>query len=243
VKKLSFFFGLSLPLRAARLRLSQPRLLFWSALPALLTLAVSSYAVSAAKRAASAALTAYLISLGFDPTGWLAWTLGALLGLVLLIVGAATFSTLATLIASPLNDFLAESSEAFIEPRLPPAPSASWNGRARLILLDLVKSLAAGVGTLVALLVSWVPLVNFVGLALAALLVCFQYTSYPQTRRGVGLNEGLAFLFREFPSCLGFGLSVLALFSLPWISAFFLPLAVVGGTLLVAHAAVASPAP
>jgi len=83
---------------------------------------------------------------------------------------------------------------------------------------------------------AWIPVVNVAAFFLTCVLICFQYTSYPQTRRGVGIKDGVRFLFQYFYSCLGFGMVLIALFSVPFFSCFMLPLAVVGGTLLVARA-------
>ena len=104
------------------------------------------------------------------------------------------------------------------------------------IFIDIVKSIAsAGVG-IIALLLSWVPIVNIFAFALAFLLVAFQYISYPQTRRGIGLIDGAGFLRRHFFASVGFGTTVTILYMIPFLSSFMLPLAVVGGTLLVARA-------
>jgi uncharacterized protein involved in cysteine biosynthesis len=111
----------------------------------------------------------------------------------------------------------------------------SFTAKLRLILIDLGKSVAAAVATFGAILLSWVPVLNFAAFALAFLLVCFQYISYPQTRRGQGIREGLKFLLHHPFACLGFGASLTFLFSIPLVSSLCFPMAVVGGTLLVAR--------
>ncbi len=68
------------------------------------------------------------------------------------------------------------------------------------------------------------------------LLVTFQFVSFPQTRRGEGVLDGIRFLGRNFWVSLGFGMSIAFLFALPLVSTLALPIAVVGGTLLYAHA-------
>jgi uncharacterized protein involved in cysteine biosynthesis len=76
---------------------------------------------------------------------------------------------------------------------------------------------------------------KYCAFAVAFLLVMFHYI-YPQTRRGLGFRYGLGFLWRHAYACLGFGASISFLFAIPFASSFALPLAVVGGTLLVARA-------
>jgi CysZ protein len=154
----------------------------------------------------------------------------------LLIAGAVTFSLVATIVASPFNDFLAEAAEPFAEPPLPAVVTRGWRHQLRLLRIDLLKSALAGLTTLLALLLAWVPGLNLLVFALAFLMVTFQFISYPQTRRGVTVRGGLAFLWRHAWACAGFGLVISALFSLPLIASLALPLAVVGGTLLVARA-------
>ncbi len=99
-----------------------------------------------------------------------------------------------------------------------------------------MKAVAATCVTIMALIFSWIPVLNLFAFALAFLLITFQYISYPQTRRGIGFREGARFLRLHPFACLGFGLSVSFLFAIPVVSAFVLPVAVVGGTLLVARA-------
>jgi uncharacterized protein involved in cysteine biosynthesis len=66
--------------------------------------------------------------------------------------------------------------------------------------------------------------------------VCFQYTSYPQTRRQERLGHGVWFLLRHAWACSGFGATITLLYAVPFVSSLALPVAVVGGTLLVARA-------
>ncbi len=117
-----------------------------------------------------------------------------------------------------------------------PVPPQPLFKKLRLLGLDMVKSVAATGAGLVALMLSWMPVVNFLALLMTFLLFCFQYISYPQTRRGLGVDEGFRFLWNHLYACLGFGAVISILFAIPIFSSFCLPLAVVGGTLLVARA-------
>jgi uncharacterized protein involved in cysteine biosynthesis len=119
---------------------------------------------------------------------------------------------------------------------MPAPPELPWTAKIRLIGIDLVKSVFAGIAAIIALLVSWIPGLNLIAFFVSFLLIAFQYVSYPQTRRNLPLREGLAFLRRHTFACAGFGLAMSLLFAIPVVSAFCLPLAVVGGTLLVARA-------
>jgi CysZ protein len=235
----SLIYGLSLPVRAGRLIVSHPVLIAWSTLPVALTCVLYYYLL----RSINAEVETFI--LGHVSTA--SWLLVLMAKVVILIVAALTFSFLASLAATPFNDFLAESSERWAsaghQPLLPlPAfPSAGifsgyWRNKVRLIGIDLLKTAASLAMGIVALFCSWIPGLNLIALALSFLILAFQFISYPQTRRGQSVGDAVHFLFRHFFACFGFGAAVLLLFSIPFVSIFSLPLAVVGGTLLVGRA-------
>lgn len=158
-----------------------------------------------------------------------------MLPLVLLAAGA-TFSIVCSIIAIPLSDFLAEATEAYSTPPLRPTGESGINYRLRVMSLDVAKTLFAFTLAVLGLLISWIPLVNFFSGILTCLMIAFQYLSFPQTRRRMGIQESFGFLFKNLSPCLGFGLAYGFLFAIPFVGCFVLPLAVVGGTLLHARA-------
>jgi CysZ protein len=230
----SFWFGLTLPFTALCLIVSKPVLLFWSALPVALTLTLYAFVIVRAQHLARLALEHRFESWGWDAHGWGAWLVSVFASVLLLLVSAFTFSAIASVVASPFNDFLAERAERFTP--LPKVTSKGAGAKARLILIDLAKTLAAAVATVFALVLSWVPGLNIVAFAVAFLLIAFQYISYPQTRRGIGIGGGVKFLLLHPLACVGFGAALGALFAVPIVSSLSIPLAVVGGTLLVGRA-------
>lgn len=232
----SFWFGITLPARAARLILNRPKLLTLSAIPIAITLALYFYLISAIQKWAVLTLNGYFQAWGWDPQGWAAGALLIFSKLLLILVGALTFSIAASIVASPFNDFLAEATEPHSAPALLPAAKTTAWGQIRMVFIDLLKTLAAAAGTLMAILLSWVPVLNLFAFMVACLLVTFQYISYPQTRRRQGLVQGLRFLGDHFFACLGFGMAFSFLFAIPLLACLALPLAVVGGTLLFARA-------
>ncbi len=235
----SFLFGLTLPLRAAKLICTHRTLLVWSAIPVLLSVTVHSYLFLQLQQLAQKWLTGTLTHWGMDPSGWSMSIILFLGKLFVMLAGILSFSIVASTIASPFNDVLAEKSEALIAPPLPPTSTKIQlfsGAQLKILTIDITKSIvAAGMG-LFALAVSWIPLINLVAAVALMLLICFQFTSYPQTRRGLGLIAGLRFLKQHFSACLGFGISASLGFALPLISVIFLPIAVVSGTWLVARA-------
>lgn len=230
----SFTFGLTLPVRSARLIVTRPSLLAWSIFPVLLTLVLYYFVVSWLQTEAQTLVMEYYAQWMGNTEGWGATVVLILSKVMIFLAAALTFSFTSTLLASPFNDFLAERTEKFSTPTLPPHPGGGLQHQLRTLWIDLVKAGASAVMGIAALLLSWVPLLNLFSFALVFLLVCFQYISYPQTRRGLSLGRSVFFLFRHLPACLGFGASVSFLFAIPFVSSLALPVAVVGGTLLFA---------
>ncbi|MFZ9595488.1 MAG: EI24 domain-containing protein, partial [Bdellovibrionia bacterium] len=117
-------------------------------------------------------------------------------------------------------------------PPLSPVEKQGWGSQFKLLGIDLMKSMAATFSTGMLFLFALFPGLNLLALVFSSLLMTFQYLSYPQTRRGETLSDGLRFLWRHFLPCLGLGMTLIFLFSIPLLSSFTLPLAVVSGTLL-----------
>lgn len=232
----SFFWGFKLPAQALKLILQNRALLILSLVPILITLLLSIYIMGSLSDAGTEWIRAFLSSKGWNDLGWLTWISELLVKILTLLVGGLIFIFASSIVASPFNDFLAEKAEPLATPPLPKAPSTGMGGQIRNILIDLGKTIAAATAGLLALLLSWIPIINFVTFAIAFLLITFQYVSYPQTRRGITLVQGLSFLWNHAYACLGFGACISLLVAIPLVSVLILPIAVVGGTLLVARA-------
>lgn len=232
----SFLFGVTLPLQSVSLMMRQPRLWLWSAFPLAIALALYIFGLRELQNWATVELQSLLSSHGVNSESWIA-TLALLLArIVLVILGVILFSTVSAIATSPFNDFLAEATESLTSPALPVVRAQGLGHRARLILIDLAKTLAAALASLSALLLSWLPVVNALALLLTFLLICFQFISYPQTRRGEGLGQALGFLWRHLFACAGFGAAFSFLFAIPIVGALTIPVAVVAGTILYAEA-------
>ncbi|MCM2321890.1 MAG: EI24 domain-containing protein [Oligoflexia bacterium] len=231
----SLRYGAVLPWQALKLIARDRVLLFWSAVPLLITVGLYTWLLGSLKAAVKGMWLHAFLSWGWNPGGFVADLVLLFSDLFVFLAGALTFSIAAGIVASPFNDLLAEKTEPRATPVLPPVPAQSFRTKVRLIWVDLLKALATTSATILALLLSWIPLVNLVAFAVALLLMTFQYISYPQTRRGIGLGAGLGFLWRHFYACLGFGAALSLFYALPIVSVLALPAAVVGGTLLVAR--------
>jgi uncharacterized protein involved in cysteine biosynthesis len=232
----SFWFGVKLPWKSLGIIIRSPQLLLWSTLPVTLTLVLYFYLIRFLQEESQLLLSRLFFQWGLGPETWGAWGIMILSKVALFVVAALSFSFVSSILASPFNDFLAETAEKFSIPPLSTVTSSGITDKVKLVLIDVAKTIAASAAGLIAILMSWVPILNVLAFGVAFLLVAFQYTSYPQTRRGIGIKEGAGFLWEHLWACCGFGAMISFLFAIPFVQSFALPLAVVGGTLLVGRA-------
>lgn len=236
----SFIFGFTLPLRALRLIFRRKVLLAWAALPLVLTLSLSIWGVSWMKSKLVGFGMHWLANQGYSTESLTVQAAIFFLQIVLFVLAAVSFSFLATVLASPFNDFLSEATEPHCGlPRLP-AETTTFRWKIRAVRLDITKTVLVTIAQLlligVGIIGFWIPGLNLIPFIIAFWLLTFQFISYPQTRRGEAFGFSLRFLFRHAFASLGFGAAIGILFAIPFLSAFALPLAVVGGTLLYARA-------
>lgn len=228
---LTFVSGFLLPLRAAQLIFSNRRVLLLSLIPILTSIGLSIFLFASLQDWVSAYAAARLAAAGVATSGFLATVVNGIVTIAVLLAAALTFSAITNLVSIPFNDLIAESTEKALKPPLQGSMGFSF----KLLWIDLLKTLFSAATLFTLLLVSFIPVVNILCPPLAALAMTFQFVSYPQTRRGIGLRGGLAFVRRNVFICAGFGFALIALFALPLISTLAIPLAVVGGTLLFAQ--------
>jgi CysZ protein len=234
----NFRFGFVLPWASSLWLWRHPTVVFWTFLPAVLSFGVAYFLLADVRDSLVALAMSGLLKSGLEPQSLAIQTASILLKIAGWLTTAIIFAVLTGVLSTPLADFLAESVEECMEPKLPaPDPSLmTFRGRMRLWRVDLVKSIGVtisqGLLLLSSLFTFWLPLVPALLLVLSAWILTFQYLSYAQTRRGYSWQQGVSWVLRHRMSCLGFGLSSLVLFSLPLLSFFALPLVVIGATRL-----------
>jgi uncharacterized protein involved in cysteine biosynthesis len=231
----SLVLGLTIPLRAARLAFTKPRLLAACLIPWILSGVLSYFFIQQASQLALMLLGWAATALGISVGGVLAQILGWTLAFLSWIAGALLLVWGAAILAIPFADWLSELAEPFVEPKLATSTAdLSWFSRAqwRRIRIDAAKTFVSLVISLLGMVLSSIPLLGVLGPAVIALGIAFQFLGYPQTRRNEGVTVSLLFVIRNLPLCLGFGLILLPGFAVPFLSAFLFPIAVIGGTLL-----------
>ncbi|QRN99679.1 EI24 domain-containing protein [Archangium violaceum] len=231
-----FFQGLALLLRSWSLIFRTPRLLSLSALCALVTLA---------------ALVGLTVLLGtYTPRllGWL-WTqpeawygrvlwylVLALMFLILLVVGA---NVVLPLVLAPLQDPLSERTEElcgnYTSPPFQLGPFV--RGLVTSVAHTLARVFFLLLGLAVLFPLNLVPVAGntawtVLGTLWTMLWLAGEHLAAPMTRHGYHFAQVRRALRERWLLCMGFGAGVFVLLWVPILNSFFLPVAVVGGTLL-----------
>ena len=227
-------YGFLIPFRALDLIFSKPKLLFLSLFPVLLSLVVIGL----------------FFYLGFTHlSGWVTGVFqhffhsgmssfdGVLIPIILIIAAILLgycciqlIGFILNLIAFPLNDLLAQQTENVLGVQRPQDESLSaW---ARVIFLDIRKTVFGFILLVFCTLGLLIPGLNLLFFIAISVLTTFNFITYPQSRRQIGIAESLRWIHAHFASCLGFGILTGFLFSAPLLNIFALPVAVVGGTML-----------
>ena len=150
------------------------------------------------------------------------------------LVAAITFTIVSGIISAPFNDHL---SRAALKARLyelgATLPGVATNlSISQTIGLELKRMTILIVGTVIALLIGLIPLMQVPALAIGAAIVSFEYFGYPISQRSAKLGPVFWFTFRHPGLSLGMGTFLLLMMALPFTSVLYIPLAVVAGTTL-----------
>lgn len=240
----NFFFGFFAPLRALALLLRTPALLALSIIPIILTLlmylALHQWLLEPGVEAATASARAVAESLPIlGAYQWFASGVASATNWILKvgfwIFALLMLSVSSNVIALPFNDLLAMRTEKYALPKLAQVCSSGLSSEFKKLLIDLVKSVSAGLLMLVCLILSLVPVLNIFAALGFWFLIAFQYLSYPQTRRERGFAQSAREMLMHLSLVLGFGLSAALGFSVPLLGVIWAPLCVVAGTLVYAR--------
>jgi CysZ protein len=234
-----FWMGFGAPLRAIGMILKSPRMLALITVPLSVNIALyvvffhygSNYLgelVTMSTASMAHTLPPALVSV----SGWALKILG---WLILALAAALTFTFVSGLVAAPFNDSL---SRAALNARLRQMGSGSSAHEkypvTETIGLELKRMLVLLAGAIVAFVLGIIPLLQLPALALGAFLVSFEYFGYPLSHRTRSLWPVALFTLRHPAVSLGFGAFLLLIMALPFTSILYIPLAVVGGTVLYA---------
>ncbi|MBF0477700.1 MAG: EI24 domain-containing protein [Deltaproteobacteria bacterium] len=169
-------------------------------------------------------LIAYILAMG----------IGCII-LTLLIV--YTFVLVGNIVASPFNDLLSEKAESLAAGRDVGA-SVSLRAIGQAVFQELTKA-AIFVAIMLALLViNLVPVIGsviylLVGGLVTLFFIALQFFDYALSRRGLSLSAKIRLVLDHYLIAAGFSLGVFLVLMIPFIGLVVIPVAVVGGTLLI----------
>lgn len=166
--------------------------------------------------------------------GWLdflAWVIGFVLALFVVLVYGYSFSMITNVLAAPFYGFLAEKAEEL-------ATSEPLEGESllhmipRTIVRELRKLWYFLWRSLIVLLLSLIPLVGpLIGLMWGAWSMGIQYSDYAADNHQTPFRHLRGQLGSKLWSALGFGGVVMLGMMVPVVNIFIMPAAVIGGTL------------
>jgi len=178
-----------------------------------------------------------VVDLVIAPGAWWRTVVRVLLAVALplafVILGVFTYTLSCFVVAGPLYEWLSAGVERQVTGSVEEEPFSFRNmltdfgraiGLAVLILLTEVCVLIVGL--------LLVPVTTVLALMGSAVLLALECLDYPMGRRRMPVRERLRFAGRHAWELLGLGLPMLVGLMVPLVGAAFLPIGVVGGTLL-----------
>lgn len=229
-----FFTGMTAPIRGLRVLLANPRLLPLALAPAAAATALLGAAFVAALRFAPP-VTRWLLPGLIGKPLWLGLGIGAMFVLLVVVFGGLAWMT-AALVSIPIHDRLSEQVEALHRP-LPHA--VSWRTALPRSIRHSVAGFLLWIGLEVALLpLHLVPVIGsalefVLGLGITAFLLSHQFVDGTLSRQGMSFRGKMRWLMDRLPAALGLGSAGVVMLAVPGLNLLGLPVAIVGGTLLV----------
>jgi CysZ protein len=235
-----FARGLFAPLRALRFLFAHPRLLPYAAFPTFINI-ILVVALFFVGLYFSQELVGHLIP-AQDQWYWmvLSYAIQIVLLLVLIAFGAVIFYILAGITCVPFNEVLSQKTERICKGQIKDEPFSF-----RLLAKDIIISLKNEImrtGILLMLLLFLlilflIPVVGKVfylvfGNIVTMLFLAYDNLDYSLARRRLPFTVKWRFIFRNFPSSLGFGAGTLVSVVIPFFNFVVIPLTVVGATIL-----------
>jgi CysZ protein len=168
------------------------------------------------------------------------YVLIAVISALFLVIFFFIFTRVVSAIASPFNDLLSQKTEQLIagfyeETHVSYLRILKNSTRA---IMHAFKILGVYIGLLLLCLLFFViPVIGQIlftisGAVLSAFMIAYEYFSYPMDRREYTWAMKKEFLKKHKMSALSFGLGCVGVASIPLVNIFFVPAAVIGGTIL-----------
>jgi len=166
--------------------------------------------------------------------GFLSGILWLIIVLLTAIIVFFAFSPIANIIAAPFNAVMAEKIEQKLTGREVNANVSLMTIIKDSIMSQLGKLVYILLWTLLLLIISMIPVINFISPFLWVLfgswLLSLEYLDYPMGNHALTFKQEKQALKKRRGLALGFGGSVMALTTIPVVNFFVMPVAVAGAT-------------
>ncbi len=174
-------------------------------------------------------------------SGFLYYAVFIVVAVVLSIIFFFIFTRIVLAVSAPFNELISQKTEELVRGVYSTTPFSvvgllrdsvrALSHALKILFLYIVLFLA----TLMLLLIPGLGQVLFTGVSaiLSSVVYAYDYLSYPLDRRKLSWSEKKSFFRSHLRAMLGFGFGNLAMASIPLVNIFFVPAAVVGGTLMV----------
>lgn len=228
----SFLRGFFIPLQALKFIFKKPSLAFLAAIPFFLNLTI--YTVFVWYVQSQLGMLIQEILYRFPPwvPAWAAvltqWIVKILVWLLLLLLSTFTFTLVGGILASPFNDMLTTKTLRLLGSN----NKIAELGVGQVVGLELKRSLVLFFVGVVAIFLGVVPFMQVPAFLLAAWIVAFEYFGYPVSKKSNSLSAIKLFMVKRPFLSLGFGSALVVMMALPLLGMVYIPLAVVGATLL-----------
>ncbi|MDH4468728.1 MAG: EI24 domain-containing protein [Bacteriovoracaceae bacterium] len=151
----------------------------------------------------------------------LAWIIFSLLAIFFYFILNWTFVLIISLISSPFNDWLSQRvAKNFVTPKSKVELSISqkimW--LTGFLWMELKKILLIGFLTVVALLISYIPLLAIISLVMGFFLVAIQYLSFTWSREELSAGQAMRDLLKNFLSYFLSGAFFFLLVNIPLVN-------------------------
>lgn len=237
-----FWKGFWAPLNAVKLIIRSPTMLALVAVPLAINIFLYALFFHYSAQYLDTVITDWLTRMAATMPAWIVDVsrvgLKILSWLTLALVAALSFTIVSGIVSAPFNDHLSRAAMKArlreLGTELPGAPTNLTMGQT--VKLEIKRMVVLIGGTLVALIIGLIPLMQLPALALGACIVSFEYFGYPISQRSEKLSSVIYFTLRHPAISLGHGAFLLLIMALPFTSVFYIPLAVVAGTTLYLEA-------
>lgn len=229
-----FLTGFMSPIRGLKFIFNGPKVWWLTIIPVVVTTALMIYGLTYGLSQFVGFLDVTIAS--YVSSAWIKWILVFLGYLVYFVFLIFLILIVSRVVLVPFNSAIAEKilkhmgvlkSEKIV--------FTVWMRKSlRLLLISLIQVVFFSVVAIALFLLSLIPVLQLVSISVGLLVVAFDCSDYALELADLSFKQKLDLLKRRLPEFAGLGTMVGLTFTVPFLNFFFLPIAVIGATKLVA---------